>query len=65
MKVLLYFEGEKVISKSGIGRAMKHQMAALTSQNIEYTLNPDDDFDILQITLTFTFQNGDTSRKWC
>ena len=21
--------------------------------------------DILQITLTFTFQNGDTSRKWC
>lgn len=49
MKVLLYFEGEKVISKSGIGRAMKHQMAALTSQNIEYTLNPDDDFDILHI----------------
>lgn len=49
MKVLLYFEGEKVISKSGIGRAMKHQMAALTSQNIAYTLNPDDDYDILHI----------------
>ena len=49
MKVLLYFEGEKVISKSGIGRAMKHQMAALQSQGIEYTLNPDDDFDILHI----------------
>lgn len=49
MKVLLYFEGEKVISKSGIGRAMKHQMAALTSQGIEYTLNPDDDYDILHI----------------
>jgi 1,2-diacylglycerol-3-alpha-glucose alpha-1,2-glucosyltransferase len=25
MKVLLYFEGESIISKSGIGRAMKHQ----------------------------------------
>ena len=49
MKVLLYFEGEKVISKSGIGRAMKHQMAALTSQGIAYTLNPDDDFDLLHI----------------
>ncbi|WP_416324675.1 glycosyltransferase family 4 protein [[Eubacterium] hominis] len=49
MKVLLYFEGEKVISKSGIGRAMKHQMAALTSQGIEYTLDPDDDYDILHI----------------
>ena len=49
MKVLLYFEGEKVISKSGIGRAMKHQMAALASQQVEYTVNPDDDFDILHI----------------
>lgn len=49
MKVLLYFEGEKVISKSGIGRAMKHQMAALTSQGIEYTTDPNDDYDILHI----------------
>lgn len=49
MKVLLYFEGEKVISKSGIGRAMKHQIAALTSQGIEYTTNQNDDFDILHI----------------
>lgn len=49
MKVLLYFEGEKVISKSGIGRAMKHQIAALTSEGIEYTTNPKEDFDILHI----------------
>lgn len=49
MKVLLYFEGEKVISKSGIGRAMKHQMAALASQNIDYTVDPEDDYDILHI----------------
>lgn len=50
LKVLLYFEGEKVISKSGIGRAMKHQQAALTSVGIEYTTDSnDDDFDILHI----------------
>lgn len=50
MKVLLYFEGEKVISKSGIGRAMKHQMAALTSQGIPFTCDPEDeDYDIAHI----------------
>lgn len=49
MKILLFFEGEKYISKSGIGRALKHQISALTSQNMEYTTNPHDDFDIAHI----------------
>ena len=50
MKVLLYFEGENVISKSGIGRAFKHQQRALTSAGIEYTTDPwDPDYDILHI----------------
>lgn len=49
MKVCLYFEGEKVIQNSGVGRAMKHQMAALTSQGIEYTTDPNEDYDILHI----------------
>lgn len=49
MKVCLYFEGEKVIQNSGVGRAMKHQMAALTAQGIEYTTNPNDTYDILHI----------------
>ncbi|MCI8270708.1 MAG: glycosyltransferase [Erysipelotrichaceae bacterium] len=49
MKVCLYFEGEKVIQNSGVGRAMKHQMAALASQSIEYTTDPSDDYDILHI----------------
>ena len=50
MKILLYFENEKMIKTSGIGRAMKHQMAALESQGIEYTLDPDcEDFDILHV----------------
>ena len=29
MKVLLYFEKEEKIKKSGIGRALRHQIAAL------------------------------------
>lgn len=49
MKILLYFENEKYISKSGIGRALKHQIAALTSQGIDYTLDYHDDFEIAHI----------------
>lgn len=49
MKVLLYFEGEKILSKSGIGRALKHQQAALSAVGIAHTTNPNEDFDILHI----------------
>lgn len=49
MKVLLYFEGQHMIRRSGIGHAMRHQMAALDSQGIEWTLNEKDDYDILHL----------------
>lgn len=50
MKVLLYFEGERILAKSGIGRALEHQKKALTSVGIDYTLDPqDEDYDILHI----------------
>ena len=49
MKILLYFEGESLISLSGIGRAKTHQMMALESQNIDYTCDPFDDYDLLHI----------------
>lgn len=49
MKVLLYTEGYKTISKSGLGKAIKHQMKALEDNNIEYTTNLKDDFDVLHI----------------
>ena len=49
MKVLLYTEGEKVFSKSGLGKAIKHQMKALEMNNVEYTTNIRDDYDILHI----------------
>ena len=53
MKVLLYFEGQEAIKTSGIGRALSHQIRALESQCIEYTLNPKDDFDIAHINTYF------------
>ena len=49
MKVLLYFEGQEAIKTSGIGRALSHQIRALESQGIEYTLNPKDTYDIAHI----------------
>ena len=49
MKVLLYTEGEKLFSKSGLGKAIKHQIKALETQNIEYTTNIHDDYDIVHI----------------
>lgn len=49
MKILLYTENEKILSKSGLGKAIKHQMNALNAVNVEYTTNPKDDFDIAHI----------------
>ncbi|MDT2638890.1 glycosyltransferase [Enterococcus dongliensis] len=50
MKILLYFEGQNMIGKSGIGRALSHQKRALSSVGIEYTLDPKaTDYDLLHI----------------
>lgn len=49
MKVLLYTGCEKINSKSGLGKAINHQMKALESVGIEYTRNLKDDYDILHI----------------
>lgn len=49
MKVLLYFENQNTIKKSGIGRALRHQMQALKSAGVEFTLDPHDTYDIAHI----------------
>ena len=50
MKVLLYTEGEKMFSKSGLGKAIKHQMKALESEGIPYTKDPKEEgYDIIHI----------------
>ena len=40
---------EKMTSNSGLGKAIKHQMKALESANVEYTTNLKDDYDIIHI----------------
>lgn len=50
MRILLYFEGESLISTSGIGRAFEHQKAALEAAGVDYTTDPwDENYDILHI----------------
>lgn len=53
MKVLLYTEGLKTIGKSGLGKAIKHQMKALDKVGVSYTLNPKENYDILHINTYF------------
>ena len=49
MKVALYFESEKLIQTSGIGRAFHHQKLALESTGVEYTTDVEEKYDILHI----------------
>lgn len=49
MKVLLYLEAADQLSKSGIGRAIKHQQRALDLEGIPYTTDPSDDYDLVHI----------------
>ena len=53
MRVLLYSEGLKTIGKSGLGKAIKHQMKALDEVGVSYTLNPKENYDILHINTYF------------
>ena len=49
MKVLLYSEGKKLFSKSGVGRALKHQMIALEKVGVAYTTDEEDNYDLAHI----------------
>ncbi|MDR0934987.1 MAG: glycosyltransferase family 4 protein [Erysipelotrichaceae bacterium] len=62
MKVLLYFENQNSIKKSGIGRALRHQMEALKENDVEFTLNPKDTFDIAHIN-TYFFKSKHLLRR--
>jgi 1,2-diacylglycerol-3-alpha-glucose alpha-1,2-glucosyltransferase len=54
VKILLYFNSEKLIRKSGIGRALIHQEKALTLNNIEYTTDCNDKFDVAHINTIYS-----------
>lgn len=49
MKVLLYLENMKMMSASGIGRALAQQQIALKENNVDFTLNKHDQYDIAHI----------------
>lgn len=49
MKILLYSELRKLMGKSGLGKAIEHQKQALRNENIKFTENPKDDYDIIHI----------------
>ena len=53
MKVLLYTEGLKMVGKSGLGKAIEHQKKALSLAGVDYTLDPNSDYDILHINTYF------------
>ncbi|MBQ6605803.1 glycosyltransferase family 4 protein [Candidatus Saccharibacteria bacterium] len=48
-KILLYTEFEKTLKVSGLGKSIDHQKQALKDNQIPFTLNPKDDFDIIHI----------------
>lgn len=49
MKILLYTEGLKLLSKSGVGRAIHHQKSALKKSHVSYTTDLKSDYDIVHI----------------
>ena len=53
MKVLLYFENQKAMRQSGIGRALVHQKKALELAGVDYTLDPNDTYDLAHINTLF------------
>jgi 1,2-diacylglycerol-3-alpha-glucose alpha-1,2-glucosyltransferase len=54
MKILLYFNNEKLIRKSGVGRALIHQEKALTLNNVEYTVDSTESYDIAHINTLYS-----------
>lgn len=53
MKILLYTGLLKLVEKSGIGKAIHHQQKAMEENNISYTTDVKDDFDIIQFNTIF------------
>ena len=53
MKVLLHSDHLKMVEKSGVGRAIYHQKKALEENNVLYTTDKKEDFDIVHINTVF------------
>lgn len=53
MKILLHSDHIKLIEKSGVGRSIYHQMMALEENNISYTRDKKEYYDIIHINTVF------------
>ena len=53
MKTLIYFENADGLKRSGIGRAMAHQLQACKDAGVETTIDKKDAFDIAHINTYF------------
>lgn len=53
MKILLYSSHLRLIEKSGVGRAIYHQKKALEENNVSYTTDKKEDYDIIHINTIF------------
>lgn len=53
MKILLYTGLLKLVEKSGVGKAIHHQQKALEENNISYTTNIKDSYNIIQLNTIF------------
>lgn len=53
MKVLLYAKNQRVVSKSGVGKAMSMQKEALLANGVEVTENSDENYDVVHINTIF------------
>lgn len=53
MKILLHSDHLKMVEKSGVGRAIYHQIKALEDNRISYTTNKKEEYDIIHINTVF------------
>ncbi len=53
MKVLLYTGDLKLVSKSGVGEAVRHQKQIMERLGIPYTTNPKEEYDVVHINTIF------------
>ncbi|GKU25080.1 glycosyltransferase [Clostridium folliculivorans] len=53
MKIFLFKGSLKIVEKSGVGKAIHHQQKAMEENNIAYTSNKKDYYDVMQLNTIF------------
>lgn len=53
MRVLIYSKDYDLVKESGVGKAIDHQIAALEKVGCDFTLNENDDYDLVHINTIF------------